>query len=391
MALFGRRSARQRLQDASRQSLTIPTFNAPVDSIPWFFADLWPPELATVTPETALLADYLKADLHRIAHSVDEKLRKLNQVPINPENPQAEQARIIDNAREFASRRIQSTVRQLPRFTSSFAPDSVCDTTIFAAVKPIETMPVDQPPVDAAQFDFSATETNTAQSNRLMDNVAETNERRLRRQLAFVVRQEPAVRWAIGTHPDGSVVVATDIAHGWIPPGIELPSGIGLLEPGQRTGTARDMLDTPVESATYSPGDRLGWMSDVGETQTSPQPRELPAVEDLGEQISRDADSHLDLPRIAAVLANAAVAGDRVNDAEVDILRVHLDTMRYQLLAQYPRPDQALVRACMLVSAVEAIASGDPVAANYHYRWFQTLNDPSSEGDKSQNSFDGMN
>ena len=45
--------------------------------------------------------------------------------------------------------------------------------------------------------------------------------------------------------------------------------------------------------------------------------------------------------------------------AEVDVLRVHLDTARYQLFAQYPDPDNALLLNCLLLAATEAIVTGD--------------------------------
>ncbi|MGH3968483.1 MAG: DUF5631 domain-containing protein, partial [Mycobacterium sp.] len=51
----------------------------------------------------------------------------------------------------------------------------------------------------------------------------------------------------------------------------------------------------------------------------------------------------------------------------------HLDTARYQILAQYPDVDVALLLNCLLLAATEGIASGDMVSANYHFAWFQTL------------------
>jgi hypothetical protein len=198
----------------------------------------------------------------------------------------------------------------------------------------------------------------------------------LQRLLAFVARQQPGVRWAIGTFADGRTLLVTDIANGWIPSGIELPTGVHLLEPDRRTGTATSMLGTPTESAAYSPGDRLGWASDFGATDASVQPRELAAVDDLGWQLSEATHWRDGLPRMANTLAKAGSSGTGVVDAEIDLLRVHLDTLRYQLLAQYPATDSALVLNCMLLAATEGIATGDTVSANYHYSWFRALSAP---------------
>lgn len=208
--------------------------------------------------------------------------------------------------------------------------------------------------------------------------ITEPSEQRLQRLLAFVARQEPGLRWAIGSFDDGRTLLVTDVAGGWIPSGIELPAGVHLLEPGRRSGTATAMLGAPAESASYSPGDRLGWASDFGATDASVQPRELEPIDDLGWQLSEATHWRDGLPRMANTLAKAGSAGTGVLDAEIDLLRVHLDTLRYQLLAQYPDTDLTLVLNCMLLAATEGVATGDTVAANYHYSWFRALSAPAA-------------
>ena len=61
----------------------------------------------------------------------------------------------------------------------------------------------------------------------------------------------------------------------------------------------------------------------------------------------------------ANTLVKAGATGTGVADAEIDLLRVHLDTARYQLLSQYPDADATLMLNCMLLAATEGIASGD--------------------------------
>lgn len=508
MALFGRRSARQRLRNAARESLTIPAFSAPVDCSSWVLGGLWPAELATITPETAPLADYLNADLQRIAHSANEKLHAISRSDLTGPARQAAETRVINVARAFAVLRVESTVRQLHKEALDFggeyislnaapvpapAPASVSRPTEVPAgpvaaprspeppeqpsekpaqrarhrlpksgaaavpgVAPLDPPPVtvppaavtsepsetppqapevaevplmpevleperlaepyaprstaigsieDQQPPTAAfpteAIDVSAVEPvvvppvepaspapqppAAAQPEPdpepfapapVAPIVAESDEQRLQRLLAFVARQEPGLRWAIGAFADGTTRLVTDIAHGWVPSGIELPEGVQLLEPGRRNGNATEMLGNPAESVSYSPGDRLGWASDFAVTDTSVAPRELQPTDDLGWRLSEATHWREGLPRMANTLVKAGAAGTGVVDAEIDLLRVHLDTMRYQLLAQYPDSDIALVLNCMLLAASEGMATGDTVSANYHYSWFRTLTAP---------------
>jgi hypothetical protein len=212
---------------------------------------------------------------------------------------------------------------------------------------------------------------------------SESERERLERLLKFVARQEPGLRWAIGNREDGITLLVTDLAHGWIPPGITLPADVRLLEPGRRVGNAAALLGQTAVLATYAPGDPLGWASDYDVTDTSSQPRELPAVDDLGWLLSEATHWRDGLPRMVNTLAKAGAGGTGVIDAEIDILRVYLDTSRYQLFAMYPDIDSGLLINCMLLAATEGIATGNLVNANYHFTWFQMLSAPPASGWKA--------
>ena len=196
---------------------------------------------------------------------------------------------------------------------------------------------------------------------------------RLNRLLEFVVRQEPRLNWAVGDLLDGTTVLVTDLAHGWIPAGINLPAGVRLLEPGRRTGRVSALIGDAARAVTYAPGDSLRRSADFAATKSSLEARELPAIEDLGRVLSETTLRFDGLPRIVQRLADAAAADAVVIDQEVDVLRVHLDTARYQLLVQYPTVNPALLLKCLLMAATEGIASGDSVSANYHLAWYQKL------------------
>jgi hypothetical protein len=447
---------------------------------------LWPAELSTVTAETEPLVQYLKADLQRIVDSANDELTGIRRGGMADSIRQAEEARVINGARAFAVRRVESTVRHLrkvarelpaehrpmpaagesdkaQRFTivgtaqtemnaptgnsaspgtefpqqdhreaptadqgngrtepveglTQLPPTAELDTvepaisapmylpdsddtevleqigTVFTEVALLAESPVEEvarqpstgrhaaPPVDGA----AAPGHSQPVAEPLKPLVGpEPNRERLEQLIKFVARQEPGLCWAIGNREDGTTVLVTDLAHGWIPPGITLPAGVRLLAPERRTGKAAALLGRTTVSVTYSPGDRLGWATDHEAIETSSQPRELPMVEDLGWVLSEATHWRDGLPRMVHTLAKAGAAGTGVVEEEIDLLRVHVDTARYRLLAQYPDADAAVLLNCLLLAATEGIASGDLVVANYHFAWFHMLSAPPVSGWKA--------
>jgi hypothetical protein len=499
VAIFGRNTARQRLRRATQESLKIPAFSSPVDCTPWVTGGLWPAELSTVTAETAPLVKYLKADLQKIVNSANEELVGIRRAGLADAVRQAEEARVINGARAFAVRRVESTVRHLrnmtpklpaarppvngdddtkttPRFKAvaiaRTEPDADTDrpgppppvysepadrgatvidlhdrwteppppaeqpaptvemdlfvepepavplyavesddtevleeiATVLQEIAPLADAPVPLPrqPEPAAHTEIPVEEPPPLAPTPLITAVppvadvvvtqqpappvepeSESERERLERLLKYVARQEPGLRWAIGNREDGTTLLVTDLAHGWIPPGITLPTDVRLLEPDRRAGNAAALLGQTAVLATYGPGDPLGWASDYDVTDTSTRPRELAAIDDLGWLLSEATHWRDGLPRMAHTLAKAGSAGTGVVDAEVDILRVYLDTSRYQLFAQYPDIDSGLLLNCLLLAATEGIATGNLVNANYHFAWFQLLNAPPASGWKA--------
>jgi len=548
VAIFGRNTARQRLRRAARESVKIPAFNSSVDCTPWVTGGLWPAELSTVTVDTAPLVKHLKADLQRIVDTANEELKRVRRAGLPDPIRQAEEARVINEARSFAGRRVESTVRHLhnrkPKLLPDYRPIKGVDdaektrrfhvtqarpdanqptdgfasqslkrpqsgrpqappvdqlgrgeppTEVVEQVRPEITEslkrpesgrpqapPVDQlgrgepptdvveqvrpeiteslkrpesgrpqaPPVDqlgrgepptevVEQVRPEITEPETSKPiqpvdsddtqvlaeiaevlrdiaplaetpagphvkpepvahppeppplqlptrvdgaestrNQLAAKESESQRERLERLLKFVARQEPGLRWAVGDREDGTTLLVTDLAHGWIPPGLRLPADVRLLEPARRGGTAAGLLGATTMSATYTPGDPLGWATDLDVTETSSDPRELPVVDDLGWALGQATHWRDGLPRMVNTLAKAGSGGTGIVDAEIDILRVYVDTSRYQLLAQYPDVDDGLLLNCLLLATTEAMVLKNSVDANYHFAWFQMLNAP---------------
>lgn len=524
---------------------------------------MWPAELSTVTPETATLAEYLKADLERIAHAANHELKLLKRSGMTDPSRQAAEARVIDAARGRAVRRVESTIRYLHAVQSGARPPAAPPARVqpsdadlektqvlppIREVKPVVEAPPPRPPESTAEpgrrrrrresTEEAVTHTGTPQAagskaaaddaargsadasdleqtqvipvireelvsptpadpappeltdsgrhHAVVDPGDEDEPRaapehqppgaadashleetqaipvvtrtepvfaapaqrapepgpdqadsgrhhavvdepavakaepvpqepaatavtpapadvapavqadttafaaarpqtekptpptrsdgdRLNRLLEFVVRQEPRVNWAIGDRADGTTVLVTDLAHGWIPSGIALPAGVRLLEPERRTGRVAALIGETARVVTYTPGDSLRRSVDFAATRSSVEPRTLPAIDDLASVLSAATRARAELPKIVPRLAEAAAAGSVIVDQEVDVLRVHLDTARYQLLVQYPNVNPALLLKCLLMAATEGIASGDAVSANYHLAWYQKL------------------
>lgn len=408
MAIFGRRSARQRLRRATEESLTIPAFSSPPDCTPWVIGGIWPAELSPNNAETAALAAYLKADLDRIVSSANDELRTLRSAVMLDSARRAAEAAVIDEARARAVRRVESTLRQLrahpappvvarPSVPADLGGTDLERTRVLPAIKDerpgsaddpastrvlpvVEESPGEEQPVahekeQAQPVAPPEAEVIVAESVTPARGVAapESDDERLQRLLTFVARQEPRLNWAVGQRADGMTVLVTDLAHGWVPPGVMLPEGVQLLQPKRRSGGVAQLIGTTARLATYRPGDLLGWTSDFTPTTSSSRPRELPTLDDLVSELSGATRWRDGLPRIVHLLTQAAAAGGGVGEDEIDLLRVHLDTARHEVVAQYPNVDPALLLNCMLLAATESGVTGDPVSANYHFAWFREL------------------
>lgn len=388
MAIFGRVTARRRLRRAIRESLAIPAFTSPLDCTQRVTGGLWPAELMPPTAETASAAECLNADLQRIADNANDVLKVIQRAGLVASVRQDEETRVIEEARALAVHRVQSTVRQLRAMDAA---GSHLDIPAQTAPRP-QTAGAgtcgDAPATgrdDAPQRDRHHARAGTAVGDAMrppqteaVDVVAGTESagQRLRRLLAFVARQEPRLNWAVGDRSDGTTVLANDLAHGWIPPGISLPAEVRLPGPGRRTGAAAALLGETTRTVTYTPGDRLGWPDHFTRTKSSVQPRELPAIEDWERVLSDATRWRHGLPRIVHPLARAAAEGASVAEDEVDLLRVHRDTALHQLMIRHPDAEPALLLSCFLLAATAAALAGDPVSANYHLAWFQELDTP---------------
>lgn len=199
---------------------------------------------------------------------------------------------------------------------------------------------------------------------------AAVEEAGLQAVVGSLARQQPALAWLAGYRPDGALVVMTDVASGWIPPGIVVPAGAVTLGPAQRSGPM-DGWDGLESVLRYRPGDRIEGRAAIG--KPSEEPFAVVEVEDLAARLTQAAGQSTTLPPLAYELAAAYAAGSEVLDAEQDVLAVHVETAVQSMLVEYPRVNEAAATSCMLLAAAQALVAGRLALAGYHYGWYEAM------------------
>ncbi|WP_133056442.1 DUF5631 domain-containing protein [Mycobacterium decipiens] len=229
--------------------------------------------------------------------------------------------------------------------------------------------PPSKPPPPSALGTQAATATATGAATGAASADA-TARARLQQLVDAVARQESRLAWAAGERTDQTTVLATDLASGWIPPGVDLPAAVTLLSPARRRGNLEALLGEVSVAAGYTP---IHHVPDEDEPiPTSPRPRRAPDIDELGWELSEATQWRDGLPRLAHTLAKAASTGTGVLDSEVDLLREHLATIGAKVLDSYPdNVDPHDVGNWQLLAAIDALVVGDKTVANYHLAWFQ--------------------
>lgn len=185
-----------------------------------------------------------------------------------------------------------------------------------------------------------------------------------------VARQEPRLRWTVGTRSDGSTVVATDLAGGWVPPGVGVPRGADLLEPGSPV-TLRDVVKDSDFHAEFTPGQPL---SDT-RVGLSDLPRQVDQIPDLARKLRQATQWRDGLPSVAHTLAYAWAHGGGARPIELEELHRARAAQREAVLDSYHagEVDPHEVGNWMLLAAIDAVHNKQPWLANYHFTWFDSL------------------
>lgn len=197
---------------------------------------------------------------------------------------------------------------------------------------------------------------------------------RLDRLLEAVARQEPKLKWAIGDREDGSTVLVTDLASGWVPPHIEIPKGVELLTPEKRRGGLEHLLGETTNHSVWTPGHYLPNAKDVEPVEMTFRARRVPDIDELNWELTQATNWRDGLPRLAHTLAKAGIAGTGVLDTEADLLYEHLTTIRDKVVKSYPDAvDLNDVGNWQLLAAISGLIASDKTTLKYHFAWFQAL------------------
>lgn len=195
---------------------------------------------------------------------------------------------------------------------------------------------------------------------------------RLQQLLEAVARKQPELNWVIGDLEDGTTVLVTDLAGGWIPPGIEIPTGVKLLPPATRSGDLEMMLGPTRMTAAYRPGQYLPPAKDAEPVRMSIRARDTDSVDDLGWELSQATKWRDGLPRLAHTLAKAVSAQTGCLDSEVELLRDYLASIARLVMDKYPDSvNPAQVGNWQLLATIDALINDEKTLANYHFAWFQ--------------------
>ncbi|CAJ1509593.1 DUF5631 domain-containing protein [[Mycobacterium] burgundiense] len=255
------------------------------------------------------------------------------------------------------------------------APTSAAGASAFNQQAVVRQAPTAAPAATSVPLGMTETATAAATSGAVTGALSAeaAAKTRLRNLVEAVARQEPKLRWAIGQRDDGSTVLVTDLAAGWIPPHVEIPTGVEILAPAPRRHNLETLLADTTLIETWKPGQYLPDDHDVAPTAMSIRARDLPDVDDINWELTQATNWRDGLPRLAHTLAKAGVAGTGILDTETELLHQHLSATAETVLKAYPETDANAIGNWQLLAAIDALIAQRPTTLNYHFAWFQAL------------------
>lgn len=195
------------------------------------------------------------------------------------------------------------------------------------------------------------------------------SDRRLRRILEFVARQEPLLRWGVGDHTDGKTYLATDLAGGWIPPTVVVPLGLGLPSPAGHGGDLQSLIGRATRSMVHEPGHPL---PAVVEQFAAQRVSSTARVDGLELRLVQAIRSRAGLPPLASTLARALCARTGFGGHEARGVTDYLRFIGRKVVHSYPAAvDTADVGNWQLMASVDALLRDEPLQAAYHFEWFR--------------------
>lgn len=190
--------------------------------------------------------------------------------------------------------------------------------------------------------------------------------------------QEPRLGWAVGTCTDGSVVVATDLAGGWIPPHVRPPAVAQLVQPGAAMwdhDRVLDMVDAGARSSLYAPGQPTRLVPGV---ELGDGPREVAPLyrreDELRYQLKKAAGWRNGLPQKLEYLAKCFAMNARPMERDFEFLRELEKYNREKSFAAYPETiDLHQVADWMIGASIDAFYNNKHMVGCYHFAWFHAV------------------
>lgn len=192
---------------------------------------------------------------------------------------------------------------------------------------------------------------------------------RLQALVYAMARQEPRLRWVAGDRADGTTVLVTDLAGGWVPPHLAVPAAVELVTPEQRRRSIAGLLGDVTVTAEFRPGQHVA--DPINPIPTAPGARCSTEIAELGWELHRATAWRDGLPRLAHTLVDATCRRTGVLDSEIALLREHLNTVSERVLGGYPDDiDPESLANCQLLAAIDALLGGERHTATYHFAWY---------------------
>lgn len=190
---------------------------------------------------------------------------------------------------------------------------------------------------------------------------------RLQRLVDAVARQAPKLSWAAGELDDGSTLLVTDFASGWIPPNVRIPAGVDrVLAPSRRRGDAGvvDLLGAPVVAAAH---ERHGFISEPGSDEPALtadlRVRKVEPIDEVGPKLA-DIINRGDFPSTVKLAGRTVSRQYKLEGNELEAFHQQMAIIEQEVLA-----GRRSASDWMLCAAIDALNEDHRELGQYHLAW----------------------
>lgn len=190
---------------------------------------------------------------------------------------------------------------------------------------------------------------------------------RLQRLVDAVARQAPKLSWAAGERDDGSTLLVTDFASGWIPPNVRIPAGVDrVLAPSRRRSDVGvvDLLGSVMVAAAH---ERHGFISEAGSDEPALtadlRVRKVEPIDEVGPKLA-DIINRGDFPSTVKLAGRTVSRQYKLEGNELEGFRQQMVIIQQEVLA-----GRRSVSDWMLCAAIDALNEGHRELGQYHLAW----------------------